>query len=53
MYEKLQRNHPSIPASQLVILGETVFRGTGRRFGLLQEDRLRHLWLLGKTGTGK
>ncbi|MFA5127783.1 MAG: type IV secretion system DNA-binding domain-containing protein [Patescibacteria group bacterium] len=37
----------------LLILGETVFRHRHQRFGLLPEDRLRHLWLLGKTGCGK
>lgn len=37
----------------LLILGETTFRNQHKRFGLLAEDRLRHLWLLGKTGAGK
>ncbi|MFA5762960.1 MAG: type IV secretion system DNA-binding domain-containing protein [Bacilli bacterium] len=37
----------------LLILGETVFRHRHQRFGLLPDDRLRHLWLLGKTGCGK
>ncbi len=38
---------------RVVTLGETTFRGAHRRFGLLPEDRLRHLWTLGKTGSGK
>ena len=37
----------------LLILGQTTFRDRYRRFGLLEGDRLRHLWLLGKTGSGK
>jgi len=37
----------------ILILGETVYRNRHQRFGLLPEDRLRHLWLLGKTGCGK
>ena len=37
----------------LLILGETTFRRQHRRFGLLPEDRGRHLYLLGKTGSGK
>lgn len=37
----------------LLILGRTTFRRQHRRFGLLAEDRLRHLLVLGKTGTGK
>ena len=40
-------------SSPLLILGQTTFRKNYQRFGLLQEDRLRHLWLLGKTGSGK
>lgn len=37
----------------LAILGTTNFRGKRRRFGILLEDRRRHLALLGKTGMGK
>lgn len=41
------------PKEQLLILGETTYRRAHTRFGLLPQDRLRHLWLLGKTGSGK
>lgn len=37
----------------LTILGENHYRGTARRFGIKQRDRLGHMWILGKTGTGK
>jgi len=37
----------------LTILGEALFRGKATRFGLQLEDRLRHTWIVGKTGTGK
>ena len=37
----------------LLILGETTFRRQHARFGLLPPDRLRHLWVMGKTGAGK
>lgn len=40
-------------AEELLILGETTFRQQFRRFGMYPEDRLRHLWVLGKTGSGK
>lgn len=40
-------------SSELLILGETTFRNHHRRFGILSADRLRHLWLMGKTGSGK
>jgi len=41
------------PPLPLVILGETAFRGQRKRFGIRPQDRLRHTYLLGKTGTGK
>lgn len=42
------------PAEEpLLILGETTWRKQHRRFGLLSEDRVRHLYTLGKTGVGK
>lgn len=37
----------------LLILGETTFRRHHQRFGLLPTDRLRHVWVIGKTGSGK
>lgn len=38
---------------QLLTLGETTFRRQHQRFGLLPSDRLRHVWIIGKTGSGK
>ena len=37
----------------LLVLGETDFRNDHRRFGLYDTDRLRHVWMIGKTGSGK
>lgn len=37
----------------VLILGETDFRGQHRPWGLYRQDRLRHIALLGRTGTGK
>jgi hypothetical protein len=37
----------------LTILGESVFRGRRRSFGIEQDDRRRHLYIIGKTGMGK
>lgn len=37
----------------LATLGVTAFRGKSERFGILPQDRLRHLAVLGKTGMGK
>ncbi|MCK6682662.1 MAG: type IV secretion system DNA-binding domain-containing protein [Thermoanaerobaculia bacterium] len=40
-------------AEELLVLGETRFRKLRHRFGLLESDRLRHVWVIGKTGSGK
>jgi hypothetical protein len=37
----------------LAVLGATVFRGRRERFGILPDDRRRHVAILGKTGMGK
>jgi hypothetical protein len=51
MYET---HHPhQTPSGTLLILGETTWRRQYQRFGLFETDRLRHLYVLGKTGTGK
>jgi hypothetical protein len=47
-------SRPTIPPTEpVLVLGETTFRDYRTRFGLLPEDRLRHLWMIGKTGSGK
>jgi hypothetical protein len=45
--------HATSDDEQLLILGETTFRRQHQRFGLLPSDRLRHVWVIGKTGSGK
>jgi Helicase HerA, central domain len=44
-----------VPAEHpgLAILGHAVYRGRRQRFGILPDDRFRHVLLLGKTGQGK
>lgn len=42
----------SLPASGTLI-GETVFRGEHRHVFIADEDRRRHVYLVGQTGTGK
>ena len=37
----------------LTILGEAVFRGQRTPFGIRQDDRRRHIYVIGKTGMGK
>jgi DNA helicase HerA-like ATPase len=34
-------------------LGKTNFRGTSRIFGIKEDDRRRHIYVIGKTGMGK
>jgi energy-coupling factor transporter ATP-binding protein EcfA2 len=41
------------PEDPLTYLGLTDFRNERKRFGIKLTDRRRHLWILGKTGTGK
>ncbi len=37
----------------ITVLGETNFRNTRKRFGIKRADRRLHLYVIGKTGTGK
>jgi len=37
----------------VTVLGEAVFRGHRHRFGILPDDRRRHVYIIGKTGMGK
>ncbi|MBI2805222.1 MAG: DUF87 domain-containing protein [Planctomycetes bacterium] len=44
-----------VPAAHkhVALLGRTAFRGERRLFGILPDDRRRHMLILGKTGMGK
>ena len=43
-----------LPTKDCTYLGDTVYRGKTVRFGLNDnDDRLRHMYLIGKTGAGK
>jgi hypothetical protein len=37
----------------ITVFAETNFRNEHKRFGIKQADRLAHMYLIGKTGTGK
>lgn len=44
----------NLPTSDCTFIGETVFRSQKTKFGLKNnDDRLRHMYLIGKSGTGK
>lgn len=38
---------------EITFLGQTTFRNEMKRFGIKTDDRRRHIYILGKTGTGK
>jgi len=38
---------------EIIIFGETNYRNIRRKFGIKTDDRRRHMYLVGKTGTGK
>jgi len=42
-----------LPQSDITIFAQTNFRNQRRRFGIRRDDRLRHMYLIGKTGMGK
>ncbi|MBI2096815.1 MAG: type IV secretion system DNA-binding domain-containing protein [Candidatus Sungbacteria bacterium] len=39
--------------SEVTYFAETTFRNSLRRFGIKRADRRRHMYIIGKTGTGK
>lgn len=44
---------PNQPADEISYFARTNFRNRGTLFGIKQEDRLSHLYIIGKTGVGK
>jgi hypothetical protein len=43
----------NVPTQDCRILGKTDYRGIHIPFGIREPDRMRHMYLIGKTGTGK
>src|SRR3990172_8462381 len=41
------------PKPGITFLGQTNWRNHGKVFGIKDEDRRRHVYILGKTGAGK
>lgn len=46
-------NIPRATEDDVTVFAETDYRGMNVQFGLKRRDRVRHFYLLGKTGTGK
>jgi hypothetical protein len=54
VYSNLGEPPSNLPIENVNYMGETLYRGKRVRFGLQDgDDRLRHMYLIGKTGTGK
>ncbi|KKS21395.1 MAG: hypothetical protein UU77_C0003G0023 [candidate division WWE3 bacterium GW2011_GWC1_41_7] len=54
IYSKKSEPPGGLPVNNCVYLGETIYRSQKVRFGLSNsDDRLRHMYLIGKSGTGK
>jgi len=43
----------SVPSDELTILAATNFRNEVKKFGIKKADRRLHMYIIGKTGTGK
>lgn len=44
---------PIVSSEPITVVGETNFRNVRRAFGIKRDDRRRHLYAIGKTGSGK
>ena len=48
-----QVDGPRSMSDEGLLLGENVFRGNRKKITLNDEDRMRHMYIVGQTGTGK
>ncbi len=54
VYSKKGEPPAELPTKNCTYIGETIYRDKKMRFGLKDgDDRLRHMYLIGKSGTGK
>ncbi len=54
VYSKKAEPPAELPTTDCTFIGETIYRDKTIRFGLKNgDDRLRHMYLIGKSGTGK
>ena len=49
----MPNSHQPVSQSDVSLFAKTTFRNTQVPFGIKQADRLAHLYVIGKTGTGK
>ncbi|MFC1621785.1 type IV secretory system conjugative DNA transfer family protein [Patescibacteria group bacterium] len=54
VYSRKTEPPSNLPKDDCVYIGETVFRSKKVKFGLSEgDDRIRHMYVIGKSGTGK
>lgn len=54
IYSRKSEPPTNLPIKDCVYVGETLYRNQAVKFGIRNtEDRLRHLYVIGKSGTGK
>ncbi|AKM80975.1 MAG: hypothetical protein UT13_C0001G0011 [Candidatus Pacebacteria bacterium GW2011_GWF2_38_9] len=49
----VDRDTPDEIKNDINVIAETVFKNRSTKYGLLRSDRRRHVYVIGKTGTGK
>ncbi len=54
IYSKRSEPPSTLPIKDCIYMGDTMYRNQRLRFGIKNgDDRLRHMYLIGKSGTGK
>lgn len=58
VYRKLPYPYPlptewNTPKDEFTLIGTTDYRNDKINFGMIEEDKFRHMYIVGKTGTGK
>ncbi|MBI2620646.1 ATP-binding protein [candidate division WWE3 bacterium] len=54
VYSKQSEPPANLPTANATFIGDTIYRNRKIRFGISNtDDRLRHMYLIGKSGTGK
>lgn len=54
LYSKKSEPPSTLPVKDCTYIGETIFRSQRVKFGMANtDDRLRHMYVIGKSGTGK
>lgn len=58
VYRKLPYPYPiptedTVKADEFTLIGRTDYRNDNITFGMIEEDKFRHMYIIGKTGTGK